>query len=93
MVELAAHNNLPSGVVVKLQLCNTQGRSDLINTTNRIIWICQPLLAAKIYEVELHPWQYHSVLYKEGSTIKVGFQPIVPPEVEGASKPTKWRSM
>ena len=53
--------------------------------------ICQPLLAAKVYEVELHPWQYHSVLmhaimyhYGEGNTIKVGLQPIVPPEIEGS---------
>ena len=55
----------------------------LINTTSRNIWICQPLLAAKIYEVELHPWQYKTILHREGNTIKVGFQPIVPPEVEG----------
>ena len=36
-----------------------------------------------MYEVELHPWQYKSILYREGNTIKVGFQLIVPPEVEG----------
>ena len=33
--------------------------------------------------MELHPWQYKSILYREGNTIKVGFLPIVPPEVEG----------
>ena len=55
----------------------------IINTTSRNIWICQPLLAAKIFEVELHPWQYNSILHREGNTIKVGFQPIVPPEMEG----------
>ena len=55
----------------------------VINTTSRNIWICQPLLAAKIYKVELHPWQYKSILYREGNTIKVGFQLIVPSEVEG----------
>ena len=54
----------------------------LINITSRNIWICQSLLAAEIFEVELHPWQYKSVLHREGNTIKVGFQPIVPPEVE-----------
>ena len=58
----------------------------LINTTSRNIWIHQPLLAAEIYEVELHPWQYKSILYREGNTIKVGFQPIVPPEVGGGSQ-------
>ena len=30
----------------------------------------------------LHPWQYKSDLHREDNTIKVGFQPIVPPEVE-----------
>ena len=55
----------------------------LINTTSRNIWISQPLLAAEIFEVELHPWQYKSVLHREGNIIKVAFQPIVPPEVEG----------
>ena len=31
----------------------------------------------------MHPWQYKSILHREGNTIKVGFQPIFPPEVEG----------
>ena len=82
----AAHNNLPSGVVVNCSYVTPKAGQVvviLINTTNRNIWICQPLLAAKIYDVELYPWQYHFVLYREGSTIKVGFQPEVPPEVEG----------
>ena len=55
----------------------------LINTTNRNIWIHQPLLAAKIYKAKLHPWQYKSKMYREGNTNKVGFQPTVLPEVEG----------
>ena len=93
-VELAAHNNLPSGVVVNHSYVTPKAGQvavTLINTTSRNIWICQPLLAANIYEVELHPWQYKSILHKEGNTIKVGFQSKIPPEVEGASKPTKWR--
>ena len=56
----------------------------LINTTNKNIWISQPLLAAKAYEVELHPWQYHSMLYREQNTIKDGFKPVVPLEVKGS---------
>ena len=86
MIEVAEHNNLPSGVVVNCSYVTPKAGQVaviLINTTNRNIWTCQPLLAAKIFEVELHPWQYCSVLYKEGNTIKVGFQPVVPPEVEG----------
>ena len=86
MVELAAHNNLPSGVVVNHSYATPKAGQVaviLINTTSRNIWICQPLLAAKIFEMELHPWQCKSILHKEGKTIKVGFQPIVPPEMEG----------
>ena len=87
MVELATHNNLPSSAVVNH--CYVTPKAGqvaviLINTTSRNIWICQPLLAAKIFEVELHPWQYKSILHREGNTIEVGFQPIVPPEVEGS---------
>ena len=86
MVELAAHNNLPSGVVVNCSHVTPKAGQVaviLINTTSRNIYIHQPLLAAKIFEVELHPWQYKSILNREGNTIKVWFQPIVPPEVEG----------
>ena len=85
MIELAAYNNLPSGVVVNHSYVIPKAGQVaviLINTTSRNIWIHQPLLAAKIYEVELHLWQYKSILYREGNTIKVGFQLIVPLEVE-----------
>ena len=85
MLELAAPcNNLPSGVVINHSYVTPKAGQVviLINTTNRNIWIHQPLLAASVHEVKLHPWQYHSVLYREGNTIKVGFQPVVPPEVE-----------
>ena len=86
LVESAAHNNLPSGVVVNCSYATSKAGQVvviLINTTSKNIWIHHPLLAAEIFEVELHPWQYKSILHREGNTIKVGFQPIVPPEVEG----------
>ena len=86
MVELAVHNNLPSGVVVNHSYVTPKAGQVaviLINTSSRNIQICQPLLAAEIFEAELHPWQYKSILHREGNTIKVGFQPIVPPEVKG----------
>ena len=86
MVELAVHNNLPSGVVVNHSYATSKAGQVaviLINPISRNIWIHQALLAVKIFEVELHPWQYKCILHREGNTIKVGFQPIVPPEVEG----------
>ena len=54
----------------------------LINTTSRNIWISQPLLAADIYEVELHPWQYCANLNREGNDIKINFQLAIPSKIE-----------
>ena len=58
MVELAVHNNLPSGAVVNCSYATPKAGQVaviVINTTSRNIWICQPLLAAEIFEVEFHP--------------------------------------
>ena len=95
MIELAAHNNFPSGVVVNQSYVTPKAGQVaviLVNNTNRNIWICHPLLAAKVYEVELHPWQYCSVLFREGNTIKVGFQPVVLQRWKEVSRPIKWKS-
>ena len=64
MLETAAHANLLSGIVVNCSYDTPKsGRmSVILVNTNRNIWIRQPLLAADIYEVELHPWQYHTTL-------------------------------
>ena len=85
MLETAAHANLPSGIVVNHSYDTPKsGRMSviLVNTTNRNIWIRQPLLAADIYEVELHPWQYRMNLNREGNDIKINFQLTIPPEIE-----------
>ena len=77
MIELAAHSNLPSGVVVNHSYVTPRAGQVaviLINTINRNIWICLPLLAVSVCKVELHAWQYCSVLYRERNTIKDGFQ-------------------
>ena len=85
MMELVAHNNLPSGVVVNHSYVTPkagQVAGILMNTKDRNIWIYQLLLAVNTYEVELHPWQSHTILHREGTTMKVGFQSIVPSEEE-----------
>ena len=85
MLKTAAHANLPSGIVVNCSYDTPKlGRMSviLVNTTNRNIWIRQPLLAADIYEVELHPWQYCTNLNREGNDIKINFQLTIPPEIE-----------
>ena len=61
MVELAVHNNSPSGVVVNCSYVKPKAGLVpvmLISTTSRNIWIHQSLLVSKIFEVELHHWQY-----------------------------------
>ena len=71
MVELAVHNNLPSGVVVNYSYVTPKAEQVaviLINTTSRNISIHHLLLAAEIYEVQVHPWQYQSMLHREGIT-------------------------
>ena len=85
MLETAAHVNLSSGIVVNHSYDTPKsGRMSviLVNTTSRNFWIRQPLWAADIYEVELHPWQYHAYLNREGNDIKINFQLAIPPEIE-----------
>ena len=67
MVKLAVYNNLPSGVVVNHSYVAPkvgQVAVILINTTSRNKWPHQPILAAEIFEVVLHPWQYKSTLHR-----------------------------
>ena len=88
MIELAAHNNLPSGVVVNHSYVTPkvgQVMVILLNTSNRNIWICYPLLAAIVTKWSCIPGST-ILLYREGNAIKVGFQPVLPPEVEGSSQ-------
>ena len=85
MLETAAHANFPSGIVVNHSYDTLKsGRMAviLVNTTSRNIWIRHPLLAADIYEVELHPWQYHANLNREGHDIKINFWLAIPLEIE-----------
>ena len=85
MLDTATHANLPSGVVVNHSYDTPKsGRMSviLVNTTSRNIWIRQLLVAAYIYEVELHPWQYHTNLNREGNDIKINFQLAIPLEIE-----------
>ena len=86
ILETAAHVNLPSGIVVNCHYDTPKsGRMSvvLVNTTSKNIWIIrQPLLAADICEVELHPWQYHANLNREGNDITINFQLAIPPEIE-----------
>ena len=57
----------------KQELHHTLGRESvfLINTMDHNIWIRQPVLAAEVYELELHPWQFCTVLNQEGIKLRL----------------------
>ena len=56
MLQVAAQNNLTAGTVGNCCYVTSKARkvSILNNTMNSNDWIRQPLIAAKMFEVELH---------------------------------------
>ena len=56
----------------------------LINTTDKNIWIYQLVLAASIYNIVLHPWQYHTMLHREMNSIKIRFQGVKKPPYQSS---------
>ena len=60
IVEQAVHHNLPQGLVVNSCCVIPKTRRVpmiLIDTTDKNIWVRQPLLAAELFEVEVEPQQ------------------------------------
>ena len=61
LLKLAAHNNLPSGIVVNHYCVTSRARRVsviLVNTTSTNFCKRQSLLVAEMYEAELQPWHY-----------------------------------
>ena len=84
IVELAAHHNLPHGLVVNSCCVTPKARKVqviLINTTGQNIWVRQPLLAAELFEVEVEPQQYCTEFNHEGDGITISFL-LAPPQEE-----------
>ena len=84
-VEQGAHHCLPHGLVVN-SLCETPKArrilAILINTTDKNIWIRQPLLAAELFEVEIETqWYPTEFNHHEGDEIFISF--ILAPPCEG----------
>ena len=50
----------------------------IINTNRYNVWIRQPLLAAKLFEVECDEIEYRANMNWDGNNILVGFQPVPP---------------
>ena len=85
LVGQTRHHNLPNGM--SINSCYAKPKNRIIpiismNTSTENIWIKQPLLAAEIYQVNFHPWQYFTLMDWQSSTIKMRFQPIPSAEIK-----------
>ena len=54
----------------------------IVNTNSYNVWICQPLLATDIVEVESCPWDYQSMISHDGDDIKISICPAPSLEVQ-----------
>ena len=86
MVEGRDVHNLPMGVIVN-QAMVTPKHSKMVpvmlaNTNSYNVWICQPLLAADVVEVESCQWDYQTILSRDGKNIKAAFCRVPPPKVQ-----------
>ena len=86
MVEGRDVHNLPMGVVVNRAMVTPRHSKKvpvmLANTNSYNMWIHQPLLAADVFEVESCPWDYQTILTRDGKNIKASFCRTPPPEVQ-----------
>ena len=88
LVEQVEHHNLPLGIVITRCMATPKSRSIpviLINTNRYNVWIIQPLLAAKLFDVECNEIEYRANLSQDDNNILVGFQPV-PPQLINTSR-------
>ena len=81
LVEQTEHHNLPLGIVVNWCVAMLKARTIpiiIINTNRYNVWVGQPLLAAKLYDVECTETEYRATMDQEGENITIGFQPVPP---------------
>ena len=79
LVEQADHHSLLMRIEVNQCLAKTKATVvpvTLVNTNNYNIWLRQPLPAAKLYNIEYHPWEYKAIMNQDWSDIKIRFQVI-----------------
>ena len=85
MVEATDDNNLPCGVSVNHTYINpTKSRQVsviLLNMNTYNVWICQPLYATTIWDVELKDCEYEPIMTKDkySDTVEIKLQQV-PPE-------------
>ena len=81
LVEQVEHHNLPLGIVINQCVAIPKARSIpviLINTNMYNVWIRQPLLATKLFNVECDEIEYRANMNWDGDNISVAFQPVPP---------------
>ena len=81
LVEQVEHHNLPLGIVINWCMAIPKARTIpviIINTNRYNAWIRQPLLAARLFDVECDEIKYRANMSWEGNNISVGFQPVPP---------------
>ena len=86
MTEARSQNNLPMGIMVFLAMV-TPTKSKLVpvtlfNTNSYNVWIHQLLLTVNSVEVEYCPWDFHSVMSRDGNQVQVSFCPVPALEVQ-----------
>ena len=80
-MQQAEHHNLPPVIVINWCIAIPKARTIpviIINTNRYNVWIRQPLLAAKLFDVECDEIEYRANMSWEGNNISVGFQPALP---------------
>ena len=81
LLEQAEHHNLPLDIVVNGYMAIPEARTIpiiIINTNRFNVWVRQPLIAAKLDDVEYNMLKYKTTIDWEGQNIKIGFQPVPP---------------
>ena len=80
-MEQAEHLSLPLGIVVNQCVAIQKARAIpiiIVNINKYNVWVTQPLLAAKLYDVECNQIAYRATMDWEGENINIGFQPVPP---------------
>ena len=87
MVEAMDDNNLPCGVSVNHKYVNPtksiQVSVILLNMNTYNVWICQPLYAATIWDVELKDCEYEPIMTKDkySDTVEIKLQQVSPEDL------------
>ena len=79
LVEQAEHHNLPLGIVINQCVATPKARTIpviIININRYNIWVRQPLLAAKLYDMECNEIEYRTTMDWEGENIMIRCQHV-----------------